>query len=457
MNLKLKITRIYDYFQKKKKENLLIGSLLFVSGIIASSSGVIHLINALSSDGFAISTFNTLIADITYSLLLILPSLALFSIGYMLWEAHSMGWKLSIATCGVVALLAVANYLNAEFALTIGVLSGLAATLEILNRKKTASRLKDSPTITENLAKFGLRLSGIVCISILIGMIVYTTVRASPYISWDFLTNTNWSWANAGKVLNGVSSGSMGGVLGYAIGSLLLVGFCELIAFPLGLGSAIYLAEYSSQNKLTNVVRFFIEALAGIPSVVIGLVGYAVFVVGVTHWGTSLVGGGLSLAFMILPWNIRIAEEAIKSVPTSYREASFALGATQWQTVRKAVLFAALPGIITGVLLGVGAALGETIVVAMTAGDAPSGPQVLPSLSQIFSFHQTIPTLTVFIWRAPSLLTFSTRASGSLTNIVFKMYSVALAGSFVLIVMYLAICVLALIARNYLNKKIMGK
>ncbi|HML01829.1 MAG TPA: phosphate ABC transporter permease PstA [Candidatus Bathyarchaeia archaeon] len=457
MNPRLRISGIFGYFKGKRKENLLIGSLLFISGIIASSPGVIHLFNCLSSDGFAISTFNTLIADTTYSLLLILPSFALFSVGYVLCESHSLGWKLSITICGVAVLLVVVNYLNVELGLTIGVLCGLAATLEILNRKKTAGRLKDSPTITENLAKFGLRLSGLACICILVGMLVYVAIRASPYISWDFLTNTNWSWTTAGKVLSGISSSSMGGVLGFAIGSLLLAGFCELIAFPLGLGAAIYLAEYSSQNKLTSIVRFFIETLAGIPSVIIGLVGYAVFVVGAAHWGTSLAGGGLSLAFMILPWNIRIAEESIKSVPASYREASFALGATQWQTVRKAVLLAALPGIITGVLLGVGAALGETIVVAMTAGDAPTGPQVLPSLFQIFSFHQIIPTLTVFIWRAPILLSFSTSASSSTTNLVFKYYSVALAGSFVLIVMYLVICAAALVARNYLSKKLTGK
>jgi phosphate transport system permease protein len=454
MNLKSKITGIYSYFRKKKKENLLIGSLLFLSGIIAGAPGVIHLFNALSSDGFAISTFNNLIADTIYSLLLILPSLILFSIGYVLLEAHSLGWKLSITTCGVAVLLGGAKYLNVELALAIGVLSGLAAMLEILSRKKTEGRQKDSPITTENLAKFGLHFSGIVCICILIGMIVYTAVRASPYISWGFLTNANWSWANAAGILNGVSSGSIGGVLGYAIGSLLLVAFCELIAFPLGLGAAIYLAEYSSRNKLTSFVRFFIETLAGIPSVIIGLVGYAFFVVGIAHLGASLVGGGLSLAFMVLPWNIRIAEEAMKSVPASYREASFALGATQWQTVRKAVLLAAAPGIITGVLLGVGAALGETIVVAMTAGDAPTGPQVLPTISQIFSLHTQIPTLTVFIWRAPYLLSMTPAVS---TDIVFKMYSVALAGSFVLIMIYLVICAVALMARNYLNKKLMGK
>ena len=457
MSLSLRIGGIYSYFKKKRKENLVTGSLLFVSGIVASAPAIIHLFNALLGDSFDISGLSGVIADITYSLLLILPGLVLFSIGYMLWESHSLGWKLSIATCGAAVLLAVANYLSIELAITIGALTGLAAMLEITSRKRTLIKLKDSPTVTENLAKFGLRLSGMVCVGILVGMIVYVAVRASPYVSWDLFTNTNWSWANAARVLNGVSSGSMGGLLGYTIGSLLLVGFCEFIALPLGLGAAIYLAEYSSQNIVTDIVRFFIETLAGIPSVVIGLVGYAVFVVGSAHWGNSLIGGGLALAFMILPWNIRIAEEAMKSVPTSYREASFALGGTQWQTVRGVVLFAALPGIITGVLLGVGAALGETIVVAMTAGDAPSGPQVLPTVSQIFSFHTNIPTLTVFIWRAPQLLSLNIGASGSTTNIVFKMYGVALAGSFVLIVIYLAICAIALVARNYLNKKIMGK
>jgi phosphate transport system permease protein len=456
MNLTSELTKVISYFKKKKRENLLAGSFLIVSGVIASLPGLIHLVSSLLSDGFAIITFDSLIADITYSLLLILPSFFFFSIGYMLWEGHSLGWKLSAATFGIVLLLAFGGYLNVEFALTLGALSGLAVVLEIRNIRRNTNKMKDSPTVTENLAKFALRLSGLICIFILIGMLVYIAVRASPYMSWDFLTSLTWSWTHAGRILNGVASGSMGGVLGYAIGSLLLVAFCELIAIPLGLGAAIYLAEYSSQNALTSFVRFFIEALAGIPSVIIGLVGWAVFVTGSMHWGVSLIGGGLSLAFMILPWNIRIAEEAMKSVPASYREAAFALGATQWQTVRGAVLFAALPGIITGVLLGVGAALGETIIVAMTAGDPPVGPQVLPTLSQLFSFNHTIPTLTVFIWRAPLLLTFYTGVSGTTTNIVFKMYSVAIAASFVLIVIYLAICAVALLARNYLNKKIMG-
>src|SRR5271157_1274159 len=199
MNSRLRIAETYNYFKKRKKENLFIGSLLFISGAIASSVGIIHLFNSLLNDGYSIYTFNSLIADILYSAILILPGIVLFSIGYLLWETHSLGWKLSIATCGMAALLAVANYVNIGFALPIGVLSGLAAILEIRRRRTSISNLKDSPLATENLAKFGLRLSGLVCMSILIGMIVYITVRASPYISWNLFTSTNWSWQNAAK------------------------------------------------------------------------------------------------------------------------------------------------------------------------------------------------------------------------------------------------------------------
>jgi phosphate transport system permease protein len=186
--------------------------------------------------------------------------------------------------------------------------------------------------------------------------------------------------------------------------------------------------------------------------VVIGLIGLAVFVDGGIKIGYSLIGGGLSLAFMILPWNIRVAEEAIKAVPATYREASFALGATKWQTVRLAVLFAALPGVITGILLGGGAALGETVVVWLTAGDAVNVSNF--NISQLFNLHQAIPTLTVFIWRAPTLLSVGAglAKSGSLYNY----FSVAFAAALVLIAIYLAICFLALILRNYLNKRITG-
>ena len=143
---------------------------------------------------------------------------------------------------------------------------------------------------------------------------------------------------------------------------------------------------------------------------------------------------------MILPWNIRITEEAMRSVPTSYREAAFALGATKWQTTSKAVLFAALPGILTGILLGFGAALGETIVVALTAGWNPQSNinvngqlnnfTILPPITKIFSSHQTIPNLPVFIWQAPSLMEFNVGHQN--LNLAFMQYGVVLARCFLL-------------------------
>ncbi len=462
-DLRIEIIKKMNYLKKKKKQNLIAGMLLVIAGVSATLPGIIHLFNSVKTDGFAQATFDKLVVDTTDSLLIILPALILFSIGYLLWEAHSFGWKLSIATCVTALLLTIAGDLNIELASVIVVLSGLAAIIEIRNRRNSLNKPKDLSIVTENLAKFGLRLSGLICIGILIGMIAYIAVRASPYLSWTFFSSSNWGFTNTAEILQGVSKGSMGGILPFAIGSLLLAGFCELIAIPLGLGAAIYLAEYASQNKLTSTVRYFIETLAGIPSVVIGLVGLAVFVTAL-HWGNSLMGGAIALAFMILPWNIRIAEEAMKSVPASYREAAFALGATKWQTTQKAVLFAALPGIITGVLLGFGAAIGETIVVALTAGWNPQSNvgvngninsySILPPISQLFSSHQTIPNLPVFIWQAPSLMEFNVGHPNP--NLAFMQYGIVLAAAFYLILIYLGICVIAMFARNYLNKKIRG-
>ena len=132
----------------------------------------------------------------------------------------------------------------------------------------------------------------ILCVTISVGIVGflfgYSGIRGSPYLSLDFLTNTNWQFLHAGYVLNhsirpavsGISANSIGGIAGYAIGSLLLASTCELIAIPLGLGAAIYLSEYAKQNKLTETIRFFIETLAGVPSVVIGLLAFVILVEG---------------------------------------------------------------------------------------------------------------------------------------------------------------------------------
>ncbi len=469
LNPQLRISKISKYLKKREKPCLINGSLLFAAGIIVTIPGFVHLFNSLLIDGFALATFDKLMADTAASVLLILPALIVFSTGYLLLEAQSLGWKLSIATCLVAVLLGGFGFLSVELAFIIGVLSGLAAAMEIRYRKNRNDQ-KDSALITENVVKLGLALSGAICIVTLAGMIIYLAVRGSLFFSWNFFAGQDFGMTYAAKVISGKVPGgslnSIGGFLPYALGSLLLAGLCELIALPIGIGGAIYLAEYAGKNRLTSTVRYFIETLAGIPSIVVALVGATVFVV-LFQWGYCAWAAAISLSFMILPWNIRIAEEAIRSVPAAYREASFALGATKWQTTSKAVLFAASPGIITGVLLGFGEALGETIVIALTAGYVPisnlneygqpiiQGWTVLPSVAHLFSTHTTITTLPIFIWQAPKLLTFGTGASG--TSLSFMQYGLALAAGFYLVMIYLVICAIALVARNYLRKRILGK
>jgi phosphate transport system permease protein len=206
-----------------------------------------------------------------------------------------------------------------------------------------------------------------------------------------------------------------------------------LFAVPLGVASAIYLAEYAPDNLITSIVRFFVECLAGIPSIVIGLFGL-IFLVYYLNLRISLLSGGFALGFMILPWTVRASEEAIKTVPQSYREASLALGVTKLQTIRKIVLTSAYPGIITGILLGMGKAIGETAVVLLTAG---SGLETfLPK-----SLFDSVASLPVYIYLLAT------------TGNTAEQLSRAFGASLVLIALFLLISVFALVLRNRYIKK----
>ncbi len=157
-----------------------------------------------------------------------------------------------------------------------------------------------------------------------------------------------------------------GGILPAIVGSLWLSLGSICFALPLGVLSAIYLAEYAKGRRLIRVIKVGINALAGVPSVVFGLFGLAVFVK-FFGFGVSIISGSLTLGILILPTIIRASEEAVLAVPQDFREASFALGASKWQTVRKVVLPTALPGILTGAILGIGRAAGETAPIMFTA------------------------------------------------------------------------------------------
>lgn len=160
--------------------------------------------------------------------------------------------------------------------------------------------------------------------------------------------------------------GAEGGILPAIVGTLLLVLGTAVVALPLGMGAAIYLSEYARAGRVTRAIRLGIVTLAGVPSIVFGLFGLALFVI-FLDLGTSLLAGSLTLALMILPVIIVSSEEALRSVPASFREGSLALGATRWQTIWHNVLPYGLPGMLTGSILGIARAAGETAPILLTA------------------------------------------------------------------------------------------
>jgi phosphate transport system permease protein len=195
-------------------------------------------------------------------------------------------------------------------------------------------------------------------LGLIIGVIL---LRGLPSISWQFLTGTP---ENLGRD---------GGILPTILGTIALGFVALLIATPLGVGSAIYLTEYTYESRLTRAIRFGTESLAGVPSIIFGLFGF-IFFVTYLQMGWSILAGGLTLALMVLPTIIRTSEEAIRTVPAAYRDVSYSLGATRWEMVTTAVLPSALPGIVTGIILSFGRAVSETAAVIFTAGTALNLP-----------------------------------------------------------------------------------
>ena len=181
-------------------------------------------------------------------------------------------------------------------------------------------------------------------------------------------------------------SGAEGGIFPAITGTLCLVAVAILTAGPVGVGAAVYLTEYAPDNAVTHIITFGVECLAGIPSIVIGLFGYA-FLVVYLGFGFSILSGGLALMFMILPWTVRASEEAIKTVSGDLKEGSLALGATKWQTIRQVVIPNALPGITTGVILGTGKAIGETAVIMYTAGSSLLLPESIFEPVRALPYH----------------------------------------------------------------------
>ena len=208
-----------------------------------------------------------------------------------------------------------------------------------------------SPKLNQKIAWLITWLSGLIVfliLAILIGFIFYHGFSA---LSWSFINNPI----------------TEGGILPAIICTFYIVLLTLAIAVPLGLGTAIYLSQYAPKGRFSEFVRYCIETLAGVPSIIFGLFGMALFVI-ILLRTQCLLAGALTMACLVLPTMIRSSEEAIRAVPTLHMEASLALGATKWQTITKVILPAALPGIITSIILCVGRAIEETACLYATLG-----------------------------------------------------------------------------------------
>ncbi len=202
---------------------------------------------------------------------------------------------------------------------------------------------------------FGLvRLSAFVLALALCGILAYIVVHGIGALSWEFITQPPRD------------AMTKGGIMPAIVGTFYLTVGAILVGLPLGIVSAVYLTEYAKQGPVIRIIRIGINCLAGVPSVVFGLFGLGFFVVSL-KFGSSILAGSLTLGFLILPTIIGASEEALKSVPQTFREASLALGVSKWQTIWRIVLPSALPGILTGSILGLGRAAGETAPIMFTA------------------------------------------------------------------------------------------
>lgn len=231
-----------------------------------------------------------------------------------------------------------------------------------------------SPKTTQTLAVAILGSATFLTVVVLVFIILFILGKGLPGVTWEFLSCTP------------KDMGKAGGILPTLIGTVLLPSMAIAIALPLGVGTAVYLTEYTRENRMTRALRFGIDCLAGIPSIIFGLFGFIFFVV-LLKMGWCLLSGALTLAIMVLPTIIRTSEEAIRAVPNAFREVSFSLGATRWETVLKVVLPNALPGVVTGVMLGIGRSIGETAAVIFTAGSSLRMPMTAFDSVRTMSVH----------------------------------------------------------------------
>lgn len=315
---------------------------------------------------------------------------------------------------GIVAVIAAAAVIFAVLPPAPAIAVLLVAAGVSLARDRIA------PATAEKIA-FSTLWAAIGVVLFILGVILlFIVVNGLPALSWEFLTQAPRDLGRAGGIFPAI------------VGTLYLVGGAILFALPIGIGAAIYLTEYTRGGRVTALIRSGVDLLNGMPSIVFGLFGFA-FLVLFLNFGVSLLAGMVTLGLMVLPTVIRTTEEALKTVPMAIREGSLALGATRWQTIRQVVLPPAIPGILTGTILSVGRAAGETAPILFTA--VVFSKRFLPT--SVFEPVMALPY---------HLFILATNVPGAETN----QYGTAL----VLLILVVGIYAAAIALRNHYQKNV---
>ncbi|WP_427704471.1 phosphate ABC transporter permease PstA [Staphylococcus sp. Mo2-6] len=295
----------------------------------------------------------------------------------------------------------------------------------VLVDQQTVEKKLSGRLTTNNVNKWAFFACTMVGLLVLAALLIDTLIKGAGHLTPSFFTNFS------------SSTPSMAGIKGAFIGTIWLMVTIIPITITLGVGTAIYLEEYAKENALTNFIKVSISNLAGVPSVVFGLLGLTIFVRGMgidsIALGNSVLAAALTMSLLILPVIIVASQEAIRSVPSSVKEASYGLGANKWQTIRRVVLPAAIPGILTGFILALSRALGETAPLILIGI-----PTILLQLpSTIFDQFQALP-MSIYSWT-------------KLPQEEFQ--NVASAGIIVLLVILLLMNAIAIFLRNKYSKK----
>lgn len=215
----------------------------------------------------------------------------------------------------------------------------------------------NSRKIKDCITRFLIYMCASFSVVLLVGIITYVLIKGLPYVSLSFLISVT-------SVLKGTV-----GIAGNIVNTILIILLTMIIALPIGVGSAIYLNEYAKLGKIVTIIEYATETLAGIPSIIFGLFGMMFFGEGLS-FGYSLITGALTLIIMVLPLITRNTQEALKTVPDSYRTGAIGLGCGKWHMIRTILIPSAMPGIITGMVLAIGRIVGESAALLFTAGSA---------------------------------------------------------------------------------------